>query len=449
MIRAPRAAAGGAASRGLPAGIVALYAVVAALGSRLDRVRPLAGDEVGTAIHTAKGVAFVPVTSEMLYVLIGRRDRQPTQPRSRDPRHHREHGGRGPRHRHAPDRRGEPGRRKAPARRRARRDAARRWGRGLQPRHLDGSPVHPRSVSPPIRALAKATARLLRRHPARPDGSDVSSPSPPRPCSSRADAPSPRWRSSAMSRRRGRWLDELRDEFLSTAAHEFKTPLAVIKAYAQLLQKREPAEAQALVIIQRQVDRLNRLVQHLLDTTRLRLDGREGRPQRVDLAALAVEVIDTMRNSAPATTSRLHRPCPRRFARIASGWRASSRASSTTPSASPRGGAVSAQIDAREGQAIFSVEDHGVGISRGAPGAGLRAVLPRARGHAAGLRRARPRPRDEPRDRPPARRPDVVRERPRQRLHLPLQLAARRGRPVTAAACSSSRTTPTSSRCSR
>ena len=56
-----------------------------------------------------------------------------------------------------------------------------------------------------------------------------------------------------------RRLDEMREEFLATAAHELKTPLAVIKAYAQLMARREPAEQRALAVIQRQVERLTRL----------------------------------------------------------------------------------------------------------------------------------------------------------------------------------------------
>ena len=234
------------------------------------------------------------------------------------------------------------------------------WGRRFQLRHLDGSPI-PLERFATIRALegdrAPAYDAILRAA----DGSDVFlsiTASPVLVSGGRTELAVAVLRDVSAARR----LDELRDEFLSTAAHEFKTPLAVIKAYAQLLQKRDPAEAQALVIIQRQVDRLNRLVQHLLDTTRLRLDGREGRLQRVDLAALAVEVIDTMRNSAPGhdiTVSSVPatvRADRERLARVIT---------SLVDNAirfSPRGGAVSAQIDAREGQAIFSVQDHGVGI---------------------------------------------------------------------------------------
>jgi two-component system phosphate regulon sensor histidine kinase PhoR len=347
-----------------PGRIVALYAVVAALwvGASDRAVQLLAGDEVGTAIHTAKGVAFVAVTSVMLYVLIGRRDRQ-LRSRGAEIRATIESMADAVL---VIDMRQIVEANQAAAK--LLRVGARaemlvplaEWGRRFQLRHLDGSPI-PLERFATIRALegdrAPAYDAILRAA----DGSDVFlsiTASPVLVSGGRTELAVAVLRDVSAARR----LDELRDEFLSTAAHEFKTPLAVIKAYAQLLQKRDPAEAQALVIIQRQVDRLNRLVQHLLDTTRLRLDGREGRLQRVDLAALAVEVIDTMRNSAPGhdiTVSSVPatvRADRERLARVIT---------SLVDNAirfSPRGGAVSAQIDAREGQAIFSVQDHGVGI---------------------------------------------------------------------------------------
>jgi signal transduction histidine kinase len=160
-----------------------------------------------------------------------------------------------------------------------------------------------------------------------------------------------------------RRLEELRDEFLSTAAHELKTPLAVIKAYAQLLQKRESAAAQGLVVIQRQVDRLNGLVQDLLDTSRLRLEVGERRRERFDLAAVAREVVDRARPSAPAHALSVQCTAPapilgerERIARVVS---------SLVENAirfSPGGGPVAARVEAHDGEAIFSVEDRGLGI---------------------------------------------------------------------------------------
>jgi len=162
-----------------------------------------------------------------------------------------------------------------------------------------------------------------------------------------------------------RRLDDAREEFLAAAAHELKTPLAVIRAYAQLMAKREPAEARALAVIQRQVDRLSRLVQDLLDNSRLRLDAGDGTHERFDLATLAEEVVERMRAEAPRHELRLAAgdPAPvladrERIARVIStlvenGVRYS-----------PGGGAVETGVEAADGHATLTVRDHGLGIPR-------------------------------------------------------------------------------------
>ncbi len=64
--------------------------------------------------------------------------------------------------------------------------------------------------------------------------------------------------------------------FLSTAAHELKTPIATIKVYVQLLERwapggHEPREGKAFQVLIWQCDRLNALVQELLEVSRLQL----------------------------------------------------------------------------------------------------------------------------------------------------------------------------------
>jgi len=160
-----------------------------------------------------------------------------------------------------------------------------------------------------------------------------------------------------------RRLDEVRDEFLSTAAHEFKTPLAVVKAYAQLLRKRDRADDQALAVILRQVERLNRLVEHLLDASRLRSGGRDLRRERFDLGGVAAAVIERMRASAPRhdlalrTGSRAEVDADReRIERVIT---------SLVDNAirfSPAGGRVAVSIVRQAEDVVFTVEDHGLGI---------------------------------------------------------------------------------------
>jgi PAS domain S-box-containing protein len=160
-----------------------------------------------------------------------------------------------------------------------------------------------------------------------------------------------------------RRLDDMRDEFLATAAHELKTPLAVIQAYAQLVQRRAPGEGPALAVVQRQVERMTRMVQHLLDSSRLRLDGARGRAERFDLAALALETVERFRGSAPdhvlsvlGEGPALVEGDPERLARVLRSLL------DNAVRFSPRGGPVVATVSSAEAKVIVAVKDHGVGI---------------------------------------------------------------------------------------
>ncbi len=77
-------------------------------------------------------------------------------------------------------------------------------------------------------------------------------------------------------------MERLRDEFLSTAAHELKTPITTIKAYSELLQQWLPNEAgtrqrTALSAINNQCERMTIQIQDLLVFSRIRLGQLEMR----------------------------------------------------------------------------------------------------------------------------------------------------------------------------
>ena len=233
------------------------------------------------------------------------------------------------------------------------------WGRRFELRTVDGV-VLPFERYASLRAL---TGDAHTRYDAilrRPDGTDVFVSVSASPVERSGGAPLAVTVLRDVSA--GRRLDEIREEFLSTAAHELKTPLAVIKAYAQLMQKREPGEAQALSVIQRQVDRLSRLVQHLLDTSRLRLDEGEGRRERFDVAALAAEVLDRMRPGAPGHDLRLD---AHPAVVVADRERIGRVITSLLDNAvrfSPDGGAVEARVEPNGEEVTVSIRDRGLGI---------------------------------------------------------------------------------------
>jgi signal transduction histidine kinase len=91
----------------------------------------------------------------------------------------------------------------------------------------------------------------------------------------------------------------MRDEFLSVASHELKTPLTALSAYAQLALRRikrqgqiEPDRVeQALQTITGQAERLTRLLGQLLDISRLESGKLSLEPQLTDVRALLEQVL--------------------------------------------------------------------------------------------------------------------------------------------------------------
>jgi signal transduction histidine kinase len=94
----------------------------------------------------------------------------------------------------------------------------------------------------------------------------------------------------------------IRDEFLSIASHELKTPVTSLKLQLQLTQRRvKPEEnlaptpaklAKVLDISTKQVDRLSALIEDLLDVSRIESGKLSYHFERVDLASLVKETVD-------------------------------------------------------------------------------------------------------------------------------------------------------------
>jgi signal transduction histidine kinase len=90
---------------------------------------------------------------------------------------------------------------------------------------------------------------------------------------------------------------QARDEFLSIASHELRTPLAGIKGFAQVLQTAQqrgqlvPEQlTRGLQRIDDASNRLNELIQDLLDVSRIQAGPLLLRPHALDLAALVRDV---------------------------------------------------------------------------------------------------------------------------------------------------------------
>lgn len=107
-----------------------------------------------------------------------------------------------------------------------------------------------------------------------------------------------------QSEREARLLAEnaskAKDEFLAMLGHELRNPLAAISTASEILDLAERAslqEAQAKVIIRRQVRHLGRLTDDLLDAGHVILGKISLQRKPLDLAGVVQSVVDTMRNT--------------------------------------------------------------------------------------------------------------------------------------------------------
>jgi signal transduction histidine kinase len=103
----------------------------------------------------------------------------------------------------------------------------------------------------------------------------------------------------------------VRDEFMSVAGHELRTPLAALALQIQSLQRltgqseRDDRIHARLGKAIRQVERLSELVTELLDVSRIASGTLELHVERFDLAALVVEVVARLEDSATQAGVRL------------------------------------------------------------------------------------------------------------------------------------------------
>lgn len=159
----------------------------------------------------------------------------------------------------------------------------------------------------------------------------------------------------------------LKDDFLSAAAHDLKTPLTTVIATAQLLERRAVRRPEAppdLVAIRRIVGeaiRLRAIVMELLDASRIEQGQLLGRREPTDLVEVAREVGARQSSAHHRVVIEADGPVVGEYDRL----RITQLLDNLVENAvkySPAGGEVRLRLQAEEDTARLTVTDRGIGI---------------------------------------------------------------------------------------
>lgn len=106
-------------------------------------------------------------------------------------------------------------------------------------------------------------------------------------------------------------LEQRKDQFISMASHELKTPVTSLKVYTQLLLKRFTKEGIKEVVtylsrMDTQIDKLTKLIQELLDVSKAQVGKLEYAEERVAIDTLVHETAETVQQGSTRHTLVLH-----------------------------------------------------------------------------------------------------------------------------------------------
>lgn len=106
-------------------------------------------------------------------------------------------------------------------------------------------------------------------------------------------------------------LDELRSNFLNITSHELRTPMASIKGYIQMLLKQilgdiTEEQKRGLEVVLRNTDRLDALIQDILDISRLESGTLKFVPGKTGIGKIVTESVETMQSAADLKNIRIN-----------------------------------------------------------------------------------------------------------------------------------------------
>ena len=163
--------------------------------------------------------------------------------------------------------------------------------------------------------------------------------------------------------------DRRKDEFLATLAHELRNPLAPISSSLEIFRLAKDNEAmreRARLVMERQVRQLTRLVDDLLDVSRISSDKLELRLQRTSLSAVVNSAVEASRSVLDGSGLRWSAALPAEpidlnadLTRLAQVFM---NLLNNAAKFTDRGGSVALTAEREQGEVVVIVKDTGIGI---------------------------------------------------------------------------------------
>jgi CheY-like chemotaxis protein len=169
-----------------------------------------------------------------------------------------------------------------------------------------------------------------------------------------------------------RELDRAKDGFLTNVSHELRTPLSTVRGYAEMfasgsLGPLEPEQAKGVDVIHRNVQRLEFLIEEMLDFSRMQIQGLKLDRRLVNVANMLTEAGDSLEPSLARKAMRIETGWP---ADLPPAWCDRNRVGqvlgillSNAFKFSPEGGVVRLTAETRPPRTlVVHVADAGIGI---------------------------------------------------------------------------------------
>lgn len=167
-----------------------------------------------------------------------------------------------------------------------------------------------------------------------------------------------------------REAEELKSTFISIISHELRTPVSLIKGYAETLRRKDARWDSAIVqdslaIIEEEADRLTELIDNLLDASRLQANALRLNMADVALDRLATRLVEKFKTQTKRHTLTVEFP-PDFPVILADETRLNQVLSNLLSNAikySPQGGEIAVRGMVKPNEVVLTVTDQGAGIA--------------------------------------------------------------------------------------